>query len=149
MRAVVQRVSEASVEVDGSVTGSISKGLLIYLGVCRGDKKVDADYLVEKITGLRIYEDTRGKMNLSVQETGGSLLVVSQFTLCADVRKGKRPSYNMAAPPEEAHMLYEYFVEQSRIRVAYIQTGIFQASMQVRYTNEGPITIMVDSRKEF
>ena len=179
MRAVVQRVSRASVKVDGQVVGQIDAGLLVLLGVASDDGEADADYLVEKIVGLRVFEDADGKMNLSVREidnssekqiprpeeglvmtnqegTGGvgttgqgAVLAVSQFTLFGDVRKGKRPSFDAAARPEVAKKLYEYFVE--RVRAAGVQcvTGTFQAMMKVELANEGPVTILIDSKKLF
>lgn len=145
MRVVIQRVSEASVTVDGLVTGEIGPGLLVLLGVTSGDTQQDADYLVHKTLGLRIFNDEQGKMNLSVLDTGGGLLVVSQFTLYGDCRKGMRPSYDKAARPEPARELYEYFVEQIRSKGVFVQTGIFQASMQVSSINDGPVTLICDS----
>ncbi len=149
MRAVVQRVSRAQVTVDGEVTGRIGLGLLVLLGVGRDDSNADALYLVEKIAGLRVFEDDRGKMNLNVQEVGGSILAISQFTLYGDVRRGKRPSFDAAAPPEKARQLYEFFVEQVRASGLSCETGRFQEMMQVDLVNEGPVTILLDSAKEF
>lgn len=149
MRAVVQRVSRASVKVDEKTVGQIEAGLLVLLGVAQDDSEADADYLAEKITGLRIFEDADGKMNLSVIDTKGSLLAVSQFTLFGDVRRGKRPSFDAAARPEQAKRLYEYFVERVRAAGVRCETGIFQAMMKVELTNEGPVTIMVDSKRLF
>ncbi|AEJ19517.1 D-aminoacyl-tRNA deacylase [Gracilinema caldarium] len=149
MRAVVQRVSEASVTVEGNRVGAIEKGLLVYLGVAAGDTEKDADYLAEKVAGLRIFTDIEDKMNLSVQDIGGGILVVSQFTLLADARKGRRPSYSDAAEPEKANRLYLYFVDQLRKRDFTVETGVFQASMRVQYINEGPVTILLDSTKLF
>jgi D-tyrosyl-tRNA(Tyr) deacylase len=149
MRAVVQRVSRAQVAVNGEIAGEIGWGLLVLLGVGREDTETDAVYLAEKITGLRIFEDDDGKMNRSVQEAGGSVLAVSQFTLYGDVRRGKRPSFDGAAPPELARQLYEFFVEQIRAAGLRCETGRFQAVMQVELVNEGPVTILVDSRKGF
>jgi D-tyrosyl-tRNA(Tyr) deacylase len=146
---VVQRVRNASVTVDGTVTGSITRGLLVYLGVARGDTREDADYLAEKIAFLRIFEDGEGKMNRSVLDTGGAVLAVSQFTLLADARKGRRPSYSEAADPGEANSLYVYFIEQMRRRELRCESGIFQAHMEVSYTNDGPVTILLDSTKQF
>jgi D-tyrosyl-tRNA(Tyr) deacylase len=149
MRAVVQRVSRASVNVDGEIVGAIERGLLVLLGVGQDDSERDAEYLAEKIAGLRIFEDENEKMNLSVQDVGGAVLAVSQFTLYGDVRKGKRPSFDAAARPERAKELYEYFVAQVRGRGIRCETGIFQAMMQVELVNEGPVTILADSGKAF
>ena len=149
MRAVIQRVSNASVSVAGRVIGEIGPGLLILLGVSRSDAESDADYLAEKIAGLRIFEDSEGKMNLSVTDAGGAVLAVSQFTLCGDVRRGKRPSFDDAARPERARELYEYFVAQMRSRGLRCETGQFQAMMSVSLVNEGPVTILLDSTKLF
>jgi D-tyrosyl-tRNA(Tyr) deacylase len=149
MRAVVQRVSRAQVLVEGEVTGQIGLGLLVLLGVGRDDAADDAVYLAQKIAGLRVFEDDQGKMNLNVQEVGGSVLAVSQFTLYGDVRRGKRPSFDAAAPPEKARQLYEFFVEQLRAAGVRCQTGRFQATMKVALTNEGPVTILLDSGKAF
>ena len=149
MRAVVQRVSHAKVSVNGEVTGEIGRGLLILLGVASGDAPADADYLADKIVGLRIFEDSSGKMNLAVAEVGGALLVVSQFTLYGDVRRGKRPSFDGAAAPQAARQLYEYFVEKVRAAGLRCETGLFQETMQVELVNEGPVTILLDSAKTF
>lgn len=149
MRAVVQRVSRASVKVGGEITGDIGLGLLVLLGVGAGDTQSEADYLVEKIIGLRIFEDTAGKMNLSVAEVGGALLVVSQFTLYGDARRGRRPSFDAAAPPQQARELYEYFVEKVRAASLRCETGRFQETMKVELANEGPVTILLDSAKLF
>ena len=135
--------------VDGNVTGEIGVGLLVLLGVSKTDNEAAADYLVEKIIGLRIFEDAEGKMNLSVQDSGGSVLVVSQFTLYGDVRRGKRPSFDSAARPEEAKRLYEYFVAKIRAAGLRCETGQFQAMMEVELVNSGPVTIMLDSEKLF
>jgi D-aminoacyl-tRNA deacylase len=148
MRAVVQRVTEARVDVAGQTVGKIGPGLLVLLGVARDDTADDARYLVEKITNLRIFDDTEGKMNLSLLDTNGSMLVVSQFTLYGDVRRGRRPSYSDAAEPEKANSLYEEFVKRVSL-VTHVETGIFQAMMKVSLVNEGPVTILVDSRKAF
>ncbi|MBA3975938.1 MAG: D-tyrosyl-tRNA(Tyr) deacylase [Candidatus Solibacter sp.] len=145
MRAVVQRVSEARVEVDGKVTGSIGPGLMILLGVGTGDGEASADWLVEKIRGLRIFPDSDGKMNLSVEQSGGALLVVSQFTLYGDTRRGRRPSFDGAAPPDEANRLYEYFVQRARALGLKVETGVFQAMMSVHLVNEGPVTLICES----
>ena len=151
MRAVVQRVSRASVKVEGVVVGEIGKGLLVLLAVSQSDKESDADYLAEKISGLRVFEDGDGKMNRSVTEgeTGGAILVVSQFTLYGDVRRGKRPSFDAAARPELANRLYEYFVERLRAAGIRCATGKFQAMMDVELVNDGPVTILLDSEKTF
>jgi len=149
MRAVVQRVSRAKVTVNGELTGEIGPGLLVLLGVGQEDTEADAIYLAEKIAGLRVFEDDQGKMNRSVQDAGGSVLAVSQFTLYGDVRRGKRPSFDVAAPPEKARQLYESFVEQIRARGLRCETGRFQAMMQVELVNEGPVTILLDSYKVF
>jgi D-aminoacyl-tRNA deacylase len=149
MRAVVQRVTEARVEVDGLTVGEIDTGLLVLLGVARDDSHEDAQYLVEKIAHLRIFTDDDGKMNRSVVDTDGAVLVVSQFTLYGDVRRGRRPSYSDAAQPELANDLYEYFVEQLRLSGVRVETGVFQAMMKVKLTNDGPVTILLDSRRQF
>jgi D-tyrosyl-tRNA(Tyr) deacylase len=147
MRIVVQRVSQARVEVEGKSVGEIGAGLLVLVGVAKQDTRTDADYLADKVTGLRIFADEAGKMNRSVAETGGSLLVVSQFTLYGDCRKGRRPGFELAAPPDEARALYEYFVEACRRRNVRVETGIFQALMAVHLTNDGPVTIICDSER--
>ena len=149
MRAVVQRVNRASVEVVGEITGEIGHGLLVLLGVAQEDVEADADYLAEKIAGLRIFEDDAGKMNLSVVDIGGALLAVSQFTLFGDVRRGKRPSFDAAARPERARELYEYFVGRIRALGLRCETGRFQATMDVELVNNGPVTILLDSKKLF
>jgi D-tyrosyl-tRNA(Tyr) deacylase len=149
MRAVVQRVSRAQVAVKGEITGQIGLGLLVLLGVGRDDAEADASYLAEKIAGLRVFEDDHGKMNRSVQDIGGSVLAVSQFTLYGDGRRGKRPSFDAAAPPEKARQLYEFFVEQIRSAGLRCETGRFQEMMQVELVNEGPVTILLDSGKAF
>ncbi len=149
MRAVVQRVRRAQVTVNGIVTGKIDRGVLVLRGVSRSDREVDADYLADKIAGLRIFPDHDGKMNLSVAETGGGVLVVSQFTLYGDVRRGKRPSFDAAAPPDQARQLYEYFVERLRATGLPCQTGRFQEMMEVELVNDGPVTILLDSSKTF
>ena len=147
MRVVIQRVSSATVRVEGRVVGSIERGLVILLGVSKDDRQADVDYLVEKILGLRIFPDGEDKMNLSVTETGGSLLVVSQFTLYGDVRKGRRPAFDRAAKPEDAQRLYEYFLESARAQGIRVESGVFQATMQVELVNEGPVTILCDSER--
>lgn len=149
MRAVVQRVSRCRVTVDGSTVGEIGPGLLVLLGIAKGDAEQAADYLAEKIIGLRIFEDAEGKMNLSVQDAGGAVLVVSQFTLHGDVRRGKRPSFDAAARPEEAKRLYDYFVAKVRAAGLQCETGQFQAMMEVELVNSGPVTILLDSEKIF
>lgn len=149
MRAVVQRVSRAQVTVDGEVIGSIGAGLLVLLGVAKSDTQADADYLAGKILGLRIFEDPAGKMNLSLLDSGGAVLAVSQFTLYGDVRKGRRPSFDEAAPPQWANQLYEYFVAQVRKAGVRCETGRFQAMMHVELVNDGPVTILLDSRRVF
>jgi len=149
MRAVVQRVSRAKVTVNEWTSGEIGHGLLVLLGVGHGDTEADASYLAEKIGGLRIFEDADGKMNRSVVDVGGSVLAVSQFTLYGDVRRGKRPSFDAAAPPEQARRLYEFFVERVQAAGLRCETGRFQEIMQVELVNEGPVTILLDSGKEF
>ncbi|MFZ0684459.1 MAG: D-aminoacyl-tRNA deacylase [Terriglobales bacterium] len=149
MRAVVQRVSRARVTVEGETTGEVGLGLLVLLGVGAGDTQGAADYLADKIVGLRIFEDAGGKMNLSIAEVGGTVLAVSQFTLYGDARRGKRPSFDAAAPPETARALYEYFVEKIRGAGLRCETGRFQETMQVELVNEGPVTILLDSSKAF
>jgi len=149
MRAVVQRVSRAKVTVGGEITAEIGRGLLVLLGVGAGDTRAEADYLAEKTIGLRIFEDAGGKMNRSVVEVGGAVLVVSQFTLYGDARRGKRPSFDSAAAPEVARDLYEYFVERMRRAGLRCETGRFQETMQVELVNDGPVTILLDSAKAF
>ena len=147
MRAIVQRVTRASVEVEGCVSGQIESGLMILLGVGRNDTAEAAANLAEKISNLRIFADDAGKMNLSLLDTGGAALVVSQFTLFADTRGGRRPSYIQAAPPEEANRLYEEFVKSLRTLGVTVETGIFQAHMQVALVNDGPVTLWLDTEK--
>ena len=149
MRAVVQRVTRAQVRVGDEVAGDIGPGLLVLLGVGNDDTFADADYLAEKIAGLRIFEDAHGKMNLGLAEAGGGVLAVSQFTLYGDVRRGKRPSFDAAAPPEKARTLYDYFVERIRAAGLRCETGRFQEMMQVELVNDGPVTILLDSSKAF
>ena len=149
MRAVVQRVSRAKVTINDCTSGQIARGLLVLLGVGSEDTEADVDYLAQKIAGLRIFEDSEGKMNRSVVDVGGSVLAVSQFTLYGDVRRGKRPSFEGAAPPEQARRLYELFVERIQAAGLRCETGRFQQSMQVELVNEGPVTIMLDSSKAF
>lgn len=148
MRAVVQRVTRARVEVEGVVTGEIASGLLVLVAANKSDTPVDADFLATKLAGLRIFADREGKMNLSVTETGGSLLVVSQFTLYGDCRKGRRPSFDRAAPTEQARALYEHFVTAARRTGVPVETGVFQADMAVSLTNDGPVTLILESRSE-
>ena len=149
MRAVVQRVSRAKVSVNGTITGEIGLGLLVLLGVGHEDSDGDLNYMVEKIVGLRIFEDEAGKMNRSVRDVSGSVLAVSQFTLYGDVRRGKRPSFDDAAPPVEARRLYELFVERIRAAGLLCETGRFQEMMEVELVNDGPVTILLDSKKLF
>jgi D-tyrosyl-tRNA(Tyr) deacylase len=145
LKAVIQRVGKSSVEVDGNSVGEIGKGILVLLGVEKGDAEGDAEWLAEKIANLRIFEDQAGKMNLSVREIGGELLVVSQFTLAGNCAKGRRPSFDSAAPPAEANRLYEYFVERLRVTGLTVATGVFQAMMQVSLVNDGPVTFILES----
>ena len=149
MRAVVQRVKEARVEVNESRVSGINTGLLIYLGVQRTDELADVEYLCDKIVGLRIFEDPAGKMNLSLQEAGGSLLLVSQFTLYGDCRKGKRPSFSEAASTEKARTLYDLLTAKCRERGLTVETGIFREMMKVYSINDGPVTLLLDSRRMF
>jgi D-tyrosyl-tRNA(Tyr) deacylase len=149
MRAVIQRVKQAKVTVAGEITGEIGIGLLVLLGVGRGDDEAAADYLAAKTVALRVFEDADGKMNLSVTDVGGAVLVVSQFTLYGDVRKGKRPSFDDAARPETARALYEYFVDRIRAAGVRCETGRFQEMMDVELVNDGPVTILMDSGKGF
>lgn len=145
MRLVLQRVKEARVTVRESTVGSIRTGILALVGVSRTDTEADADYLVDKLIGIRIFPDDAGKMNRNVQEAGGSLLIVSQFTLYADCRKGRRPSFDHAAPPDRAQSLYNYFVDAARRGPVPVETGVFQAMMEVHLVNSGPVTIVIDS----
>ncbi len=149
MRTVIQRVSRAQVTVAGEIVGRIGRGLLVLLGVGQADSEADADYLADKIIGLRIFEDESGKMNVDLASIGGQILVVSQFTLYGDVRRGKRPSFDAAAPPDHARQLYEYFVDRIRAIGIPCETGRFQEMMQVESVNEGPVTILLDSTKSF
>jgi D-tyrosyl-tRNA(Tyr) deacylase len=149
MRAVVQRVTRASVKVDGETVGQIENGLLVLLGVGQVDTEADADYLADKIVGMRVFEDADEKMNLAVTGVGGAILAVSQFTLYGDMRRGRRPSFDVAARPEQARELYEYFVEKIRAAGIRCETGKFQAMMEVELVNDGPVTILIDSKKAF
>lgn len=149
MRAVVQRVCEARVSVDNKIIGEIGKGLVVLLGVGTLDTEKDLTYLAEKILNLRVFEDENGKMNISLMDVGGELLIISQFTLYGDCRKGNRPSYCNAAPPQEAEAIYNRFVDYCRQRGVKVETGKFQAEMLVEIHNDGPVTILIDSRKEF
>jgi D-tyrosyl-tRNA(Tyr) deacylase len=148
MKVVIQRVSTAKVEVGGKTVGRIGKGILVLLGVEKGDGEQDADWLAEKITSLRIFEDQAGKMNLSLRETGGAILAVSQFTLAGNCAKGRRPSFDTAAPPAEANRLYEYFVGKLRETGLPVETGVFQAMMQVELVNDGPVTFILESPRK-
>jgi D-tyrosyl-tRNA(Tyr) deacylase len=147
LKAVVQRVLDASVTVAGALRGRLDFGLLVYLGVARGDAESDADRLAEKIANLRIFDDPEGKMNLSIKESGGGVLAVSQFTLLGDARKGRRPSWGGAAPPEAAKKLYEYCMRKIREQGLVCESGEFQTHMKVAYTNDGPVTILLDSKE--
>ena len=149
MRAVLQRVTRASVRVEGETVGEIGAGVLVLLGIARDDTDADARYLLEKIVALRIFEDAEGRMNLSLVDTGGALLVVSQFTLYGDARRGRRPSWIEAAPPEIAEPLYEFFVSEARRVAGRVETGGFRRMMEVELVNDGPVTILLDSRKLF
>ena len=149
MRAVVQRVSRAQVAIDGEIVGEVGRGLLVLLGVTHADTEVDAGYLADKIAGLRVFEDKNGKMNQDAAAVGGGILVVSQFTLYGDVRRGKRPSFDAAAKPERARELYEHFVARIRTAGLPCQTGRFQEMMEVELVNDGPVTILLDSAKTF
>ena len=145
MRLVLQRVTQARVLVNEHTTGVIGPGLLVFLGVARGDSIEDAEYLLDKLLHLRIFPDQERKMNRNIQESGGSLLIVSQFTLYADCRRGRRPSFDRAAPPELAERLYDQFVESARRSPVPVATGVFQAMMEVQLINDGPVTILLDS----
>ena len=149
MRAVLQRVTRACVRVEGETVGEIGRGLVVLLGVARGDTDEDGRYLVEKTVNLRVFDDEEGRMNLSVVEAGGALLVVSQFTVYGDVRRGRRPSWIEAASPEVAEPIYESFVTEARRSVAHVATGSFRRMMEVELVNDGPVTILLDSKKLF
>ncbi len=145
MRIIIQRVSSASVQIEGGPPEAIGPGLVVLVAVARNDTEKDADFLVGKLTQLRIFPDQQGKMNLSVLETGGDLLIVSNFTLYGDCRKGRRPSFDQAAPAEQARELYDYFVDRARQKCPVVRTGVFQAHMSVRIDNSGPVTLICDS----
>lgn len=149
MRAVVQRVTDADVTVEGKVTGAIDRGFVVLLGVEDDDEMKDVDYMADKISGLRVFEDSEGKMNLSLMDVGGQLLAVSQFTLLGDARKGKRPSFIKAARPEKARELYGEFIQRMKEKGIFTGEGVFQADMLVRINNDGPVTILLDSKKLF
>jgi D-tyrosyl-tRNA(Tyr) deacylase len=145
MRVVLQRVSEAHVDVDGSTVGAIRTGFVVLLAISRDDTSHEADYLLDKTVNLRVFPDEMGKMNRNIQEAGGALLIISQFTLYADCRKGRRPAFDRAAPPEQAQALYQYFLEAARRTLVPVESGVFQASMKVSLVNEGPVTIWLDT----
>jgi D-aminoacyl-tRNA deacylase len=148
MRALIQRVGEARVEVEGQVTGSVGTGLVVFIGIAATDTEKEADYLVDRIAGIRIFPDANRKMNCNIRDAGGALLLVPQFTLYADCRRGRRPSFDSAAPPAQAQALYDYFVAAARATGVPVATGVFQAAMQVHLVNDGPVTIMVDSAEK-
>lgn len=145
MRAVVQRVRAARVEVEGRTVGEIGRGFLVLLGVAKGDTAREAEWMAQKLAGLRLFEDAEGKMNLGLEEVGGAILIVSQFTLLGDCRKGRRPSFTEAAPPEEADRLYQLVVGKMKTNGLRVETGVFQAHMQVHLTNDGPVTLLLDT----
>lgn len=149
MRAVIQRVDRASVNINSQLFSAINQGLLVLLGVEKGDSEKDADYILEKTVNLRVFEDEQGKMNLSLMDIGGEMMVVSQFTLLGDCIKGRRPSFTRAEEPVKAHNLYEYFVRQASAKVKQLTTGRFQEMMQIELINNGPVTLLLDSRKTF
>jgi D-tyrosyl-tRNA(Tyr) deacylase len=149
MRAVVQRVSRASVTVDGQVVGRIAQGLLVLVGVANGDTQADIEYAASKLLGLRVFSDADGKMNRSVTDVGGAMLLISQFTLLGDVRRGRRPSFIDAAAPELGRSMYEQLAARLRASGVPVETGIFQAHMDVDLVNDGPVTLLIDSRKAF
>ena len=149
MRAVIQRVTRANVSVEGRITGQIGNGLVVLLGIAQDDREEDADYLANKLVALRVFDDQSGRMNVSLKEIGGEVLLISQFTLYGDVRRGLRPSWSDAAPPEVAESLYDYFVMRMRDLLGQVQTGSFRKMMQVELVNDGPVTILLDSRKLF
>lgn len=145
MRLLIQRVKDALVAVNGGTVGAIGRGMVVLIGVLRTDTRAEADYLLDKLLGLRIFPDENGKMNRNIVESGGALLLVSQFTLYGDCRKGRRPSFDRAAPPDQAQSLYEYFVQSARSGPVPVEAGVFQATMEVRLVNDGPVTILLDS----
>ena len=145
MRLLIQRVSAAKVAVNSSTVGSIGTGLLVFIGISLSDSREDADYLLDRLAAIRIFPDADGKMNLNIEQAGGSLLLISQFTLYADCHRGRRPSFDQAAPPAQARVLYDYFVEHARRMPVPVETGIFQEEMRVELTNQGPVTIWLDS----
>jgi D-tyrosyl-tRNA(Tyr) deacylase len=147
LKALLQRVERARVTVDGESVGEIGAGLCVFLGVASGDGEKDLKWLAEKVVNLRIFEDSEGKMNLSVTDTGGEILAVSQFTLCGDCKRGRRPSWTGAAEPAEAKRLYEMFVDEIRSKGLKVETGVFQAHMKVDIVNDGPVTLMIDSKE--
>lgn len=149
MRAVVQRVSSSSVKVDGKIVGAIDKGIMVLLGISKEDTMEDITYTKDKLLNLRIFEDSEEKMNLSLKDVGGDLLIVSQFTLYGDCRKGRRPNFMEALAGEEANKLYEVFVEECRKEISRVETGVFGAMMEVNIVNDGPVTLMIDSKKNF
>lgn len=149
MRAVVQRVKNASVKIDDEITSEIGNGLLVFLGVKPDDTEIDRDYIINKVTNLRIFEDENGKMNLSVKDIDGEILVVSQFTLYGDCRKGRRPSFVRAGDPKEAEIVYNDFISHITREPLKVKTGVFQAEMDINLINDGPVTILLDSEKEF
>ncbi|MCD6392183.1 MAG: D-tyrosyl-tRNA(Tyr) deacylase [Planctomycetes bacterium] len=149
MRAVVQRVKEARVEVDGQITGAIEKGLMVFLGVGRDDDGDDVEFMADKLANLRIFRDDEDRMNLSVKDSGGAILLISQFTLYGDCRKGRRPSFDAASEPEQAKKLYEEIIAMIRAKGVAMETGIFAARMQVFSQNDGPVTLLLDSKKAF
>lgn len=149
MRAVIQRVTDADVSVENDIKGKIGRGFVVLLGVEEGDNEADAEYIAEKVSGLRVFDDSNGKMNLSITDIGGEILSISQFTLLADARKGRRPSFIRAAQPEEANRLYQFFNDMVRERGVKVEEGVFRAEMLVRINNDGPVTILLESNKLF